>query len=86
MAVWFVTDAARGIGRQVAVEALRRGNRLVVTVRDRDELVRSYEGVPGEILPIAMDITFHPGARSRPRRGRDGCLPPSRRPQRHGAR
>jgi NAD(P)-dependent dehydrogenase (short-subunit alcohol dehydrogenase family) len=54
---WFITGASRGFGREWAVAALERGDRVAATARDTstlDDLVSTY----GEaILPIELDVT-----------------------------
>jgi NAD(P)-dependent dehydrogenase (short-subunit alcohol dehydrogenase family) len=54
---WFITGTSRGFGREWAVAALERGDRVAATARDvssLDDLVTTY----GEaILPIALDVT-----------------------------
>jgi len=54
---WFITGTSRGFGREWAIAALDRGDRVAATARDvasLDDLVQTY----GEaILPIALDVT-----------------------------
>ncbi|MFF4625024.1 SDR family NAD(P)-dependent oxidoreductase [Nonomuraea jabiensis] len=59
MAVWFVTGAARGIGHEVAREALRRGHRVVATGRDLTTVTAAFAGAIGEVLPLELDHS-HP--------------------------
>ncbi|MFI6600094.1 SDR family NAD(P)-dependent oxidoreductase [Nonomuraea sp. NPDC050536] len=59
MAVWFVTGAARGIGHEVAREALRRGHRVVATGRDLTTVADAFAGAIGEVLPLELDPS-HP--------------------------
>jgi NAD(P)-dependent dehydrogenase (short-subunit alcohol dehydrogenase family) len=54
---WFITGASRGFGREWAIAALERGDRVAATARDLsalDDLVDKY-GV--DIVPIALDVT-----------------------------
>lgn len=55
--VWFITGTSRGFGREWAIAALERGDRVAATARDvatLDDLVARF----GEaILPIALDVT-----------------------------
>jgi NAD(P)-dependent dehydrogenase (short-subunit alcohol dehydrogenase family) len=55
--VWFITGTSRGFGREWAIAALERGDRVAATARDTstlDDLVAKY----GEaVLPIALDVT-----------------------------
>jgi NAD(P)-dependent dehydrogenase (short-subunit alcohol dehydrogenase family) len=54
---WFITGCSRGFGREWAIAALERGDRVAATARDTstvDDLVSKY----GEaILPIELDVT-----------------------------
>jgi NAD(P)-dependent dehydrogenase (short-subunit alcohol dehydrogenase family) len=54
---WFITGASRGFGREWAIAALDRGDRVAATARDTatlDDLVSTY----GEaVLPIQLDVT-----------------------------
>jgi NAD(P)-dependent dehydrogenase (short-subunit alcohol dehydrogenase family) len=55
--VWFITGTSRGFGREWAVAALDRGDRVAATARDissLDDLVGKYGDA---ILPIALDVT-----------------------------
>lgn len=55
--IWFITGTSRGFGREWAIAALDRGDKVAATARDAsslDDLVASY----GElILPISLDVT-----------------------------
>ncbi|MFG6444334.1 SDR family oxidoreductase [Microbacterium sp. P07] len=54
---WFITGTSRGFGREWAIAALERGDRVAATARDissLDDLVEKY----GEaLLPLALDVT-----------------------------
>jgi NAD(P)-dependent dehydrogenase (short-subunit alcohol dehydrogenase family) len=54
---WFITGTSRGFGREWAIAALDRGDKVAATARDLsslDDLVAKY----GEtILPIQLDVT-----------------------------
>jgi NAD(P)-dependent dehydrogenase (short-subunit alcohol dehydrogenase family) len=54
---WFITGASRGFGREWAIAALDRGDKVAATARDitsLDDLVAKY----GEaVLPIQLDVT-----------------------------
>ncbi len=55
-----ITGASSGLGRAMAVELSRQGNRLVVTARREPlllELAREIEANGGRCLPIAADAT-----------------------------
>ena len=54
---WFLTGTSRGFGREWAVAALERGDRVAATARDvssLDDLVATYGDA---ILPLALDVT-----------------------------
>src|SRR4051794_7654495 len=54
---WFITGASRGFGREWAVAALERGDRVAATARETstlDDLVASYGDA---VLPIRLDVT-----------------------------
>ncbi len=55
--VWFITGTSRGFGREWAIAALARGDKVAATARDTaslDDLVTTY----GEaILPLQLDVT-----------------------------
>jgi NAD(P)-dependent dehydrogenase (short-subunit alcohol dehydrogenase family) len=53
---WFITGTSRGFGREWAMAALDRGDRVAATARDTsslDDLVGKYGDA---ILPIALDV------------------------------
>ncbi|MDF7776715.1 SDR family NAD(P)-dependent oxidoreductase [Sphingomonas sp. AOB5] len=50
--VWFITGAASGFGHEIAVEALRRGGRVVATARDPSKIAISGENV----LTLPLDV------------------------------
>ena len=54
---WFITGASRGFGREWAIAALERGDRVAATARDTstlDDLVQKYGDA---VLPIRLDVT-----------------------------
>ncbi|GCD89399.1 SDR family oxidoreductase [Nocardioides sp. LS1] len=54
---WFITGASRGFGREWAIAALERGDRVAATARDTatlDELVEKYGDA---VLPLQLDVT-----------------------------
>ena len=55
--VWFITGTSRGFGREWAIAALNRGDKVAATARNTatlDDLVDKY----GEaLLPIQLDVT-----------------------------
>jgi NAD(P)-dependent dehydrogenase (short-subunit alcohol dehydrogenase family) len=55
--VWFITGTSKGFGREWAIAALERGDRVAATARDTstlDDLVKQYGDA---ILPIQLDVT-----------------------------
>src|ERR1700734_2147182 len=54
---WFITGTSRGFGREWAIAALERGDKVAATARNLaslDDLVAKYGDA---ILPIALDVT-----------------------------
>ena len=57
--VWFITGTSRGFGREWAVAALERGDKVAATARDTatlDDLAQKYGDA---LLPIRLDVTDH---------------------------
>ncbi len=57
MKTWFITGTSRGFGREWAIAALDRGDRVAATARDTaalDGLVSTYGDA---VLPLALDVT-----------------------------
>jgi NAD(P)-dependent dehydrogenase (short-subunit alcohol dehydrogenase family) len=55
--VWFITGTSRGFGREWAIAALERGDKVAATARDTatlDDLVQKFGDA---ILPIKLDVT-----------------------------
>lgn len=55
--VWFITGTSRGFGREWAIAALERGDKVAATARDTatlDDLAQKYGDA---LLPIALDVT-----------------------------
>ncbi len=55
--IWFITGTSRGFGREWALAALERGDRVAATARDAaalDDLVAVHRDA---VLPIALDVT-----------------------------
>jgi NAD(P)-dependent dehydrogenase (short-subunit alcohol dehydrogenase family) len=56
---WFITGTSRGFGREWAIAALDRGDKVAATARDvssLDDLVKKYGNA---LLPIALDVNDH---------------------------
>ena len=59
--VWFITGVSRGFGREWALAALERGDRVAGTARTPatlDDLVATY---PDTFLPLPLDVTDRTG-------------------------
>ncbi|QIS17874.1 SDR family oxidoreductase [Nocardia terpenica] len=59
--VWFITGVSRGFGREWALAALERGDRVAGTARDLatvEDLVAKY---PDTFLPLRLDVTDRAG-------------------------
>jgi NAD(P)-dependent dehydrogenase (short-subunit alcohol dehydrogenase family) len=57
MAVWFVTGASRGLGLEIARQALERGDCVVATARDPRRAGAALPGFGERLLPAALDVT-----------------------------
>lgn len=57
MKTWFITGTSRGFGREWAVAALERGDRVAATARDVRTLDDLVERFGDAVLPIALDVT-----------------------------
>jgi NAD(P)-dependent dehydrogenase (short-subunit alcohol dehydrogenase family) len=57
MTTWFITGASRGLGREVALEALRRGDNVVVTARSLEALGGIVAKAPDRALAARLDVT-----------------------------
>lgn len=55
--VWFITGTSRGFGRQWAIAALERGDKVAATARNTDSLADLVDTYGDAILPIALDVT-----------------------------
>jgi NAD(P)-dependent dehydrogenase (short-subunit alcohol dehydrogenase family) len=55
--VWFITGTSSGFGRELALEALARGDRVVATARDPKSLDELVQGAPERVLAVRLDVT-----------------------------
>jgi len=55
--IWFITGASRGFGREWAIAALGRGDKVAATARDTDTVADLVEIYGDAILPIELDVT-----------------------------
>ncbi|MEJ7833606.1 MAG: SDR family oxidoreductase [Nocardioides sp.] len=54
---WFITGTSRGFGREWAIAALDRGDRVAATARDTTSLDDLVEQYADAVLPLALDVT-----------------------------
>jgi NAD(P)-dependent dehydrogenase (short-subunit alcohol dehydrogenase family) len=54
---WFITGTSRGFGREWAIAALERGDRVAATARNADSLDDLALKYGDALLPIALDVT-----------------------------
>lgn len=55
--IWFITGAARGLGRGFAEAALGRGDRVAATSRDAARLDSVAAAYGDAVLPLELDVT-----------------------------
>jgi NAD(P)-dependent dehydrogenase (short-subunit alcohol dehydrogenase family) len=55
--VWFITGTSRGFGREWAIAALQRGDKVAATARDTASLADLVATYGDAILPIRLDVT-----------------------------
>lgn len=55
--VWLITGASSGFGRELAYEALARGDRVVATARDPKTLDDVVARAPERVLSLPLDVT-----------------------------
>jgi NAD(P)-dependent dehydrogenase (short-subunit alcohol dehydrogenase family) len=55
--VWFITGTSRGFGREWAIAALDRGDKVAATARDTATLADLVDKFSDAILPITLDVT-----------------------------
>jgi NAD(P)-dependent dehydrogenase (short-subunit alcohol dehydrogenase family) len=58
--VWFITGTSSGLGREWALAALGRGDRVAGTARDKGRLADLQETYGDLLLPLALDVTDRP--------------------------
>jgi NAD(P)-dependent dehydrogenase (short-subunit alcohol dehydrogenase family) len=57
MKTWFITGTSRGFGREWAIAALERGDKVAATARNTDSLDDLVAKYGDAILPIKLDVT-----------------------------
>jgi NAD(P)-dependent dehydrogenase (short-subunit alcohol dehydrogenase family) len=60
---WLVTGSSRGFGREIAEAALKRGDRVLATARNPDQL-DALAAYGDAVVPFGLDVTDSAGARS----------------------
>jgi NAD(P)-dependent dehydrogenase (short-subunit alcohol dehydrogenase family) len=55
--VWFITGTSRGFGREWAIAALERGDKVAATARDTASLRDLADKYGDAVLPLALDVT-----------------------------
>jgi NAD(P)-dependent dehydrogenase (short-subunit alcohol dehydrogenase family) len=55
--IWFITGTSRGFGREWAIAALERGDKVVATARDASSLDDLVAAHGDAILPLSLDVT-----------------------------
>ncbi|HEX3776971.1 MAG TPA: SDR family oxidoreductase [Polyangiaceae bacterium] len=55
--VWFITGTSRGFGREWAIAALERGDKVVATARKVDTLKDLADQYGDALLPLELDVT-----------------------------
>src|SRR5919107_4545404 len=55
--VWFITGTSRGFGREWAIAALERGDKVAATARDTATLTDLTQKYGDALLPIQLDVT-----------------------------
>ncbi len=54
---WFITGTSKGFGREWAIAALERGDRVVGTARDASTMEDLAERFPETFVALALDVT-----------------------------
>jgi len=60
---WFITGCSTGFGRELALAALRRGDRVAVTGRRLDGIRDLAEAHPGRAIALELDVRDEAAAR-----------------------
>ncbi|PZR89299.1 MAG: short-chain dehydrogenase/reductase [Stutzerimonas stutzeri] len=71
MKSWFITGTSRGFGREWAVAALERGDRVAATARNLSSLEDLGGRFGDRILPIQLDVTDRAAAFAAVQQARD---------------
>lgn len=54
--IWFITGASNGLGLTLTKRLIQEGHKVAGTSGDLDELKRAVGSVPGNFLPLAVDL------------------------------
>jgi NAD(P)-dependent dehydrogenase (short-subunit alcohol dehydrogenase family) len=54
---WLITGANRGLGREFALAALERGDKVAVTARNPEGLTDLVACFGAQVVPLALDVT-----------------------------
>ncbi|MEO6600596.1 MAG: SDR family oxidoreductase [Polyangiaceae bacterium] len=54
---WFITGTSRGFGREWAIAALERGDRVAATARNVESLTDLVKAYGDALLPLELDVT-----------------------------
>jgi NAD(P)-dependent dehydrogenase (short-subunit alcohol dehydrogenase family) len=57
MNVWLITGASRGLGREIARQALDRGDAVVAAARQPEHIARALPGYGDRPLAVPLDVT-----------------------------
>jgi NAD(P)-dependent dehydrogenase (short-subunit alcohol dehydrogenase family) len=57
MAVWFITGAARGFGRELVVALLRAGDHVIATARQPEDVTKDFPDAGEALLALPLDVT-----------------------------
>ena len=68
---WFITGTSRGFGREWAIAALGRGDKVAATARDTSSLGDLVARYGDAILPIQLDVTDRDAAFAAVRQARE---------------
>jgi NAD(P)-dependent dehydrogenase (short-subunit alcohol dehydrogenase family) len=55
--IWFITGASKGFGREFALGALERGDKVAATARNTDTLKGLVEQYGDAVFPVELDVT-----------------------------
>lgn len=55
--VWFITGSSKGLGRALAEIVLERGETVVLTARNPEQIEDFAASFPGRALAVQLDVT-----------------------------